>query len=987
MRKIGEARFYGSLPASRAAESPKGHKPLSSNVKFGEQEEAGVKRNGWISLIMMVAVLTALAASVTALPPVSAGKTMASGSAPRQATVWPTKWLVYFSGDSQWSKSVAGAVQLENIHTQGTARVECDSTGLNCTAHVSQSGTYLYTSSSPQCGSYAITRKWITNPGQWSVYDDSNYWTMFAYHRANGTDGMTLPFSISRPYDVSLHSSDFGPDCVPSDSTDFGGYQDPWTPLVKYDPGPHELTFTVPSMTFYVDRTWLDNSFQPPATRHYSIRAFPQYGCQGSGPIVDEAGVPLHIQLDSDFPEIRPDGAAILTAHVTCDGVPVKNAQVNFETLAVPNTGYHAHGDTLTPRPNGCLDGVNRQDGFVPVMTDDQGVARVTFQPGTLEACGTPRGIAGRYRITARSDRYPEIYNQKSVDVLRRDLVSVSHMANVQMCAPNPYHYDYRSDGGNGATASALSGIATNLIAAQAAENQVRVAQHLPPWPLQFIPIGPMTLLGGGLFDANGDWSTPYSAHFNGSSIDFVPACWPVGADQSEWLKSTLMRVGSSHGIWSLNESGGWLPALHLEVFAAQQYMLTPDVPTSDVAVVALLSGPTERLVAAPGQTVTYAMGVDNMTGTADAGNVTLTTTLPAGLNFINANPAPTRILGNDIVWDVGTMLSGTLPQLVHVVAQVGAGVTPGTVLTVTAQVTTSDADANPANNQSDAGGLLIRLLGPDLAIRSGLAETDMTVDRPVTFTLDAINLGTAIAPDAALTLTLPASVTLRSANPVTTSSSAGVVVWLLGDITPSDFKTITASVEFDGALMNQVALDAITPVRQLTYTVKVGSAADDIAPDDNTRQIVKPVELAGPDLAAWLNVEGLGTSGTIKTGQDLTYTINYGNWGNQVAHTTTLTLSLGSGLSVISVQPAPTRTTTSTVFSGMALGWDWGNLDVNDSGAAQVHVHVDSMSAEGSLVIAAIQSAGLDIRPMNNVDMDSRLPVMNHIYLPIVLR
>jgi uncharacterized repeat protein (TIGR01451 family) len=393
-----------------------------------------------------------------------------------------------------------------------------------------------------------------------------------------------------------------------------------------------------------------------------------------------------------------------------------------------------------------------------------------------------------------------------------------------------------------------------------------------------------------------------------------------------------------------------------------------------DVAVVAVLSGPTERLVAAPGQTVTYTIGVDNMTGTADASNVTLTTTLPGGLNFISASPAPTRLSAGQPVWDVGTMLSGTLPQLYHVVAQVGAGVMPGTLLTVTAQVTTSDADADLANNHSDTGALLIRPLGPDLAIRSSLAETDMTVDRPVTFTLDATNLGTAVAPDAALTLTLPASVTLRSANPVVASSSANDIVWSLGDVAPGDLKAITATVEFDGALMNQVALDAITPSRQLTYTLGVSSAAVDIAPGDNTRQIVKPVELAGPDLAAWLNVDGIGTPGTIKTGQDLTYTINYGNWGNQVADTATLTLSLGSGLNLVSAQPAPTRTMMARTFAGSVIGWDLGELNVDDSNAIQVRLHVASVPAEGSLVIAAIQSAGLDIRPMNNVDMEIRV-------------
>jgi uncharacterized repeat protein (TIGR01451 family) len=943
-----------------------------------------VKHNSWISLIVMVVALTVLAGSVTASPPANTSRITASNPASQQATAWPNRWLVYFSGDSQWSKSEAGTVEVENSRIQGTAHVSCDNLGLNCLAFVSQSATYLYTSSSPDCDRFAITREWINNPGQWKVYDDNN-WTMFVYQRADNTYALSLPFTLSRPYDVALHYSSFHPDCTPFDGQTPGAVRDPWAPLVRYDPGPHELTFTVPSMTFYVDRTWLDNSVQPPATRHYSIRAFPQYGCQGSGPILDDAGVPIFIQLDSDFPEILPDGAAIVTARVVCDGVPVKNAQVNFETQAAPDTGNHTHDDTLTPRPNGCLDGINRQDDFVPVITDDQGEAHVTFQPGTLEACGTPRGIAGRYRITARSARYPEISNQRFIDVARHDLGLVLGDANTHICFRSPDHTETLAV--TGMTFGSLGAIADNLDMWQVAENQARAAQHLPPWPLQFVPVGNMSLPEGGLFDANADWATPYQAHYNGSSIDFLPGCWTIDASQYKWLRDALIRVGSSYGQWSVGERSDVLGVLHLEVVQTQQQLLTPDAPMPDVAAVVLLSGPTEQLAAAPGQTVTYTIGVDNMTGTADASNVTLTTTLPGGLNFINASPAPTRIIGGEIAWDVGTMLSGTLPQLYDVVAQVGAGVSPGTLLTVTAQATTSDSDANLANNQSDAGGLLIRPLGPDLTVRSSLADVDMTVDRPVTFTLDAINLGTAMAPNAALTLTLPASVTLRSATPITTSSSAGVSVWSLGDIAPGDVKTITATVEFDGVLMNQVALDAITPSGQLTYTLRVGSAAVDIAPGDNTRQIVKPVELAGPDLAAWLNVDGIGTPGTIKAGQDLTYTINYGNWGNQIAHTTTLTLSLGSELNLVSAQPAPTRTMTATTFAGSVMGWDLGELNVDYSSAIQVRLHVVSVPAEGSFVSAAIQSADLDIRPMNNVDMEIRLPVMNHVYLPIVLR
>jgi hypothetical protein len=208
-----------------------------------------------------------------------------------------------------------------------------------------------------------------------------------------------------------------------------------------------------------------------------------------------------------------------------------------------------------------------------------------------------------------------------------------------------------------------------------------------------------------------------------------------------------------------------------------------------------------------------------------------------------------------------------------------------------------------------------------------------------------------------------------------------------LGSVAPSDSRLITATVSLAGDFIGLVAFDSPTSTTGLTFTTSIGSSATDLDVSNNMWQIVKPIELAGPDVATWLNVAGVGPAGTIKTGQDLTYTVGYGNWGNQIAHTTTLTLSLESGLSVIGAQPAPARTAVPNVFSGTVLGWDWGNLSMNDSGAVQVRVHVDSVSADGSLVIAAIQSADLDIRPLNNVDRDSRLPVMTHVYLPLVLR
>lgn len=153
---------------------------------------------------------------------------------------------------------------------------------------------------------------------------------------------------------------------------------------------------------------------------------------------------------------------------------------------------------------------------------------------------------------------------------------------------------------------------------------------------------------------------------------------------------------------------------------------------------------------------------------------------------------------------------------------------------------------------------------------------------------------------------------------------------------------------------------------------------------------MVKPIELAGPDAAIWLTAGGSGSFGTLSAGQDVTLTLRYGNYGNQVAATTTVTLALGSGLNLISAVPPPNRTITSTLFGGGVRGWLLGNLAVGDTGSIVVRVHVASVPAGGSLVMAAIVPAIRDIIPLNNAAVlwgSVAVSKNQRLFLPLVIR
>ncbi|HLB11684.1 MAG TPA: DUF11 domain-containing protein, partial [Dehalococcoidia bacterium] len=328
----------------------------------------------------------------------------------------------------------------------------------------------------------------------------------------------------------------------------------------------------------------------------------------------------------------------------------------------------------------------------------------------------------------------------------------------------------------------------------------------------------------------------------------------------------------------------------------------------------------------------------------------------------------------------------------VSLAAQVDGGVTPGSVLTVTAAATTSDAEARLDNN-TDAFEVIVQPSGPDLLIGSSIGEAAMTVGQPVTFTLSVANFGNAPASGTGLTLTLPLSVTLRSATPAPSSSGGSNVAWGLGNLAPGASQQVTVTVDLDGALATTVPLDPqVEAGGLLTYTVQAGSPTPDIDTDNNVQELVKRVEYPGSDLSASLAAEGVGPDGTFAAGQEITYTVRYGNFGNQVAPTTTVTLSLGSGLSLVSAQPAPARTESSSEFPGGTLGWDVGNVAVGASDIITARVRVASVPEDGSMVLATVSGRGREIAPLDNAVFERWLPGTGggagfRTYLPAVMR
>jgi uncharacterized repeat protein (TIGR01451 family) len=119
------------------------------------------------------------------------------------------------------------------------------------------------------------------------------------------------------------------------------------------------------------------------------------------------------------------------------------------------------------------------------------------------------------------------------------------------------------------------------------------------------------------------------------------------------------------------------------------------------------------------GGIITFDLICENY-GEASARNVVLTDTLPAGLSYVSFSGdfTPT-VSGNQVVWNLGTM-AGAYNEgyygSFYLSARLADALMPGTRLTNTLTIATSDADSDASNNVFRSGFVVT---GPPLGWKS----------------------------------------------------------------------------------------------------------------------------------------------------------------------------------------------------------------------------------------------------------------------------
>ena len=373
-------------------------------------------------------------------------------------------------------------------------------------------------------------------------------------------------------------------------------------------------------------------------------------------------------------------------------------------------------------------------------------------------------------------------------------------------------------------------------------------------------------------------------------------------------------------------------------------------------------SGSDWRTLVAPGQTVMIDIGVSNLRGDAPAHNTVLTVLLTAGFTLKQSKPAPDRTEnardGQRLSWNLGTIEAGAFPRLFDLDLQAAPDLKRGATVNVAASLSTTDKVVDPSNTR---WALAFSVENPlsYLLVESNLDSVPFTADSPVDFTAALTNLGTVVASACVLRMELPARVAFKSSDPAPSERNGNAVTWQLGEIAPAESRPVKVRVEL-APVLRAAAYGFAPKLANLKFKFDATTASNQFNPAPHF-EISRHVEPIGSRVEVSLNASGLKHPGELPIGEDVTYHIVYGNFGNARANQVSVSMKLPDGLALASANP-PAASSQNDKSGNNVISWAVGDLRAGQSGIISARIHVVSVSSNGSLVAARISAGGQDV-------------------------
>lgn len=311
-----------------------------------------------------------------------------------------------------------------------------------------------------------------------------------------------------------------------------------------------------------------------------------------------------------------------------------------------------------------------------------------------------------------------------------------------------------------------------------------------------------------------------------------------------------------------------------------------------------------------PGEHLTYTLHYAN-NGPDPAESVVLSDQLPPEVVFVDADPDPTSG-PNPLTWSLGQLDVDEEGEITVVVA-VHSWVTR--TFTNTIAITTVTPETNDGNNQDNEPTEVAP--EADVSVVKTDAPDPVIPGQQLVYTLLCANHGPSDAQDVVVSDLLPPEVTFVGATPSPTSGP-NPLSWNLGELAAGESTTIQVTVLVQPwvseTFTNAVSIATNTP--EGDYTNNSDEEPTDVIP----RADVSIIKQDDPD--------------PVVGGEQLVYTLFYGNNGPSEAVNVVVSDQLPPEVTFLSADPAPSA-------GPNPLVWNLGSLEVGETGTIEVRVEV----------------------------------------------
>ena len=326
------------------------------------------------------------------------------------------------------------------------------------------------------------------------------------------------------------------------------------------------------------------------------------------------------------------------------------------------------------------------------------------------------------------------------------------------------------------------------------------------------------------------------------------------------------------------------------------------------------------------GSEVRYLVNFGNY-GTVTPTDVQLTFTVPNGSQFVSATGGGTEE-DRVVTWDIGLLAVGA-SRRVEVVLQTNANLDDGDLLRLRAEI-----EPNLSTENAVAASYITTIKDPEpLDLKIGVSRKTVQPDGSITFMFTASNTGIADLTDIAARLILFGSMDTFSEPPGFDCSTSGcnsneAATWTIGTLAPGESRTVFYRTFISGSAVPG-ALSRAYVILESSSTGQV-IVSQDVAIEADPSIILNIAPDPGPAIA----------------GEEITYTLSYGNFGDVTPTNTTLRMQLPDGAQFVE------GTDGATEENG-AVSWDIGLLATGSSKQVRATVLLDANLTAGTLLLA----------------------------------